>query len=100
MVSAREGVARALAAVAEGARMAACLRRGAFDPSVMPSAIARAPGGLGHGDVPDPVVGAAARAEVVGLGVVETMPSRDVDGLGASAAAMLAASLLGVVALG
>lgn len=102
MVPAREvrsgGVARAVAAIPEGARVAVCLDLDGLDPSAVPSVIARAPGGLTHWDVLDLVEGVAARAEVVALGVVEMMPERDMDGMGAQAAAMLVASMLGIVA--
>lgn len=96
----REGVARAVAAIPEGARVAMCLDLDGLDPSVMPSVIARTPGGLSHWDVLDLVEGVAARAEIVALGVVEMMPARDVDGVGAQAAAMLLASMLGIIARG
>jgi agmatinase len=96
----REGVGRAVAAIPEGARVAVCLDLDGLDPSAMPSVIARAPGGLSHWDVLDLVEGVAGRAEIVAVGVVEMMPDRDVDGLGAQAAAMLVASILGIVAPG
>ena len=96
----REGVARAVAAIPQGARVAVCLDLDALDPAVMPCVIARTPGGLSHWDVVELVEGVAARAEIVSLGVVEMMPTRDVDGQGASAAAMLVASLLGLIAPG
>ena len=94
----REGVGRAVAAIPEGARVALCLDLDAMDPSAVPSVIARTPGGLGHWDVLDLVEGVAARAEIAAVGMVEMMPSRDVDGLGAAAAAGLLASILGIVA--
>ena len=104
MVPAREirraGVARAVEAIPQGARVAVCLDLDALDPSVMPAVIARTPGGLTHWDVLDLVEGVAARAEIAAIGVVEMMPSRDVDGLGASAAAMLVTSILGLAAPG
>ena len=96
----REGVARAVAAIPEDARVAVCLDLDALDPSVMPCVIARTPGGLSHWDVLGLVEEVAARAEIAAIGVVEMMPARDVDGLGASAAAMLVTSLLGIVAPG
>ena len=96
----REGVGRAVAAIPQGARVALCLDLDGMDPSVVPSVIARTPGGLSHWDVLDLVEGVAGRAEVVATGMVEMMPSRDVDGLGAEAAAALLASILGIVAPG
>ena len=97
---AREGVGRAVEALPEGARVALCLDLDGLGPSAVPSVIARTPGGLGHWDVLDLVQGVAGRAEIVAVGMVEMMPSRDVEGLGADAAAMLLASILQVVAPG
>ena len=94
----REGVARALDAIPKGARVVVCLDLDALDPSAMPAVIARTPGGLDHWDVLDLVEGAAARGRIAAVGVVELMASRDVDGIGAGAAAGLVTSILGVVA--
>ena len=97
---ARDGVGRALEAIPRGARVVVCLDLDALDPAGMPAVIARTPGGLAHWDVVELMEGAAARAEIAAVGVVELMPSRDVDGLGASAAAGLVTSILGILAPG
>lgn len=96
----RNGALRAAAAIPHGARVALCLDLDAMDPSVVPSVIARTPGGLSHWDVVELVEAVAARAEIAAVGMVEMMPSRDVDGIGAAGAAGLLAAILGIVASG
>ena len=102
LVPAREiaqgGVGRAVASVPEGARVAVCLDFDGLDPSVVGAVIAPTPGGLSHWDVVELVEGIAAKAQIVALGAVELMPSADVAGRGAGAAAALLTTLLGIVA--
>jgi agmatinase len=101
-VTAREvaagGIARALAAIPEGARVAVCLDVDALDPAIMPAAIGRTAGGLGYWQVLDLIEGAAARGRIAAVGVVELMPGRDVDGQGALLVGQLVAAVLGVIA--
>ena len=95
----REGVGRAVAAIPAGRagggvprpRRARPLGDALRDRAHSGRAVALGRGGAGGGR-------SSARAEIVSLGVVEMMPSRDVDGQGAAAAAMLVASLLGLIA--
>ncbi|MFN0115971.1 MAG: arginase family protein [Paracoccaceae bacterium] len=95
---AREGFARAVGAVPEGSEVVICLDLDALDPSVMPGVIGRTAGGLGYWQVVELIAGVAARARIAGFGMVEFMPERDVDGLGALTAAQLLAAAMGVVA--
>ncbi|WP_126975640.1 arginase family protein [Frigidibacter oleivorans] len=94
----RDGIARALAAIPEGAEIAVCLDCDALDPAIMPAVIGRTAGGLGYWDVVDLVAGAAARGRIVAFDMVEFMPARDIDGQGALTAAQLLATVLGIVA--
>ena len=101
-VSAREvaadGIARALAAVPEGARVAICLDVDGLDPAIMPAVIGRTAGGLDYWQVLDLIEGVAAKARIAAVGLVEFMPGRDIDGQGALLAAQLLAATVGVVA--
>ncbi len=94
----RDGIARALAALPEGQPMAICLDLDALDPSVMPGVIGRTAGGLSYGQVLDLIRGAAARGPIVAFDMVEFMPERDIDGIGALNAAQLLAAVVGVIA--
>ena len=101
-VSAREvasdGIARALAAIPQGARVAICLDVDGLDPAIMPAVIGRTAGGLGYWQVLDLIAGVAARARIAAVGVVEFMPGRDIDGQGALLAAQMVAGIVGIVA--
>jgi agmatinase len=95
---AREGIARALSLVPEGAEVVVCLDCDALDPSVMPGVIARVPGGLSYWTVVELIAGVAAKARIAGMAVTEFMPSRDLDGQGAAVAAAIVTSGLGLIA--
>lgn len=95
---ARDGLARALAAIPEGAEIVVCLDCDALDPGIVPAVIGRTAGGLGYWDVVELIAGAAAKGRIVGFDMVEFMPERDIDGQGALVAAQLLAAVLGIVA--
>jgi agmatinase len=97
---AREGIARAVELIPEGAEVVVVLDCDALDPAVMPAVIARVPGGLGYWDVLGLLEGVAAKARIAGMAVTEFMPARDVDGQGAAVAAALVTSALGLIARG
>jgi agmatinase len=60
--------------------------------------IGRTAGGLGFCQTLGLIGAVAARARIAGLGMVEFMPGRDVDGLGATTAQQLLAAALGLIA--
>lgn len=95
---ARDGVWRAVDLVPEGAEVVVCLDVDALDPSVMPAVIGRTAGGLSYWQVMELIGGVAERARIAGFALTEFMPDRDIDGLGALAAAQLLAGVLGVIA--
>lgn len=95
---AREGFARALAAIPEGAEVAVCLDCDALDPAIMPGVIGRTAGGLFYWDVVELIEGVGRKARIAAFDMVEFMPERDVDGLGAMTAAQLLATVLGLIA--
>ncbi|MCB6176974.1 arginase family protein [Rhodobacter sp. Har01] len=95
---ARDGVGAAVDLIPEGAHVIVCLDVDALDPSVMPAVIGRTAGGLSYWQVLELIGGVAEKARVAGFDLVEFMPDRDVDGLGAMLAAQLLAAVMGIVA--
>lgn len=95
---ARSGVWRVIDLIPDGADVIICLDLDALDPSIMPGVIGRTAGGLGYWQVLELIAGVAEKARIAGFGMVEFMPGRDVDGLGATTAAQLLAAAIGVIA--
>ncbi len=95
---ARAGVWRAVDLIPEGAEVVICLDVDALDPSVMPAVIGRTAGGLSYWQVMELVAAVAEKGRIVAFDMVEFMPERDLDGLGAMVAAQLLAGALGVIA--
>jgi agmatinase len=95
---ARDGVWRAVDLIPAGAEVIVCLDVDALDPSVMPAVIGRTAGGLSYWQVLELVGAVAEKARIAGFDMVEFMPERDIDGLGAMVAAQLLAGVMGIVA--
>ncbi|HEY0518380.1 MAG TPA: arginase family protein [Ilumatobacteraceae bacterium] len=66
-----------------------------LDPSLVPGVIGPEPGGLTYFHVIDIIDGVAGRARIVGFDVVEFVPERDVNGIGALTTFRLAAHAIG-----
>ena len=102
LVPAREvhadGLQRALDLVPRGAQVLLTIDCDGLDPSVIPSVLAPAPGGLTHAQVLALMHGIAARAGIACFDLVELMPARDPHGLGALAAGRLVCNALGLIA--
>ena len=81
-----------------GAQVVICLDVDALDPAVMPAVIGRTAGGLGYWQVFELIAGVAAKARIAAFDMVEFMPERDIDGLGAMTAAQLLAGVIGIIA--
>ena len=94
----REGVGAAVAAIPAGTDIAICFDADGLDPSIMPAAIGRSPGGLWYWQALDLIRGAASRGRIKGMAFVEFMAERDVDGLGALTFGRLVTEALGLVA--
>lgn len=94
---ARDGVARGVDLVPEGADVIVAFDLDALDPAIMPSVIGRAAGGLSYWQALELLAGVASKARIAGLVVTEFMPERDVGGLGAGTAAQLVTSALGLI---
>ncbi|WP_210527504.1 arginase family protein [Rubellimicrobium arenae] len=90
-------VAEALDLVPPGAQVVICFDCDALDPSIMPGVIGRTAGGLSYNQALAIVRGVHRKARLRAMDLVEFMPSRDVDGLGAMTAAQLVAAVLGLL---
>jgi agmatinase len=66
-----------------------------LDPSIMPSVIGRAPGGLSYWQAIELIDAVAQRARIAAFDLVELMPTRDVSGLGALTAGRILAYVVG-----
>jgi agmatinase len=75
--------------IAPGSRCVVTIDCDGLDPSVMPGVLIPQPGGLGYFDVVSLVERVAGRAAIVGFDIVELVPERDTNGLGALAAARI-----------
>lgn len=69
-----------------------------LDPSIVPGVIGRAPGGLSYWQTVELIHGVSQKARLCAFNLVEFMPDRDVDQLGALVCARIIANVLGVVA--
>lgn len=94
---ARDGTGRAVDAIPAGSDVILCLDLDALDPSIMPAVIGRSAGGLLYWQVLELIAGVMAQSRIAGIVVTEFMPSRDVSGLGATLAAELIISILGLL---
>jgi agmatinase len=66
----------------------------------MPAVIGRAPGGLSYWQAIRLIEGVAQRGRIAAFDLVEFMPSRDIDGLGALLAGRIVSHVIGLVARG
>ncbi|MBK5331420.1 MAG: arginase family protein [Ilumatobacteraceae bacterium] len=66
-----------------------------LDPTLMPGVIAPEPGGLTYYEAIEIIDGVAQRSRIVGFDLVEFVPERDVNGIGALTAFRLAAHAIG-----
>ena len=94
----RDGIEPVLAAVPDGANVIISVDCDGLDPSIIPGVIGRAPGGLDYWQTVEIIHAVAAKANLVGFDIVEFMPERDVDGLGALVIARIVTNVIGLVA--
>lgn len=102
LITAREvaahGIQAAIDAVPAGADLIVTLDCDGLDPTVIPGVAGRAPGGLSYWQTVELLHGAARRARIVAFDLVEFVPERDVQQLGALAAARLVVNAIGLIA--
>ena len=94
----RDGLAPILDSIAEQSNVIIALDIDGLDPSVVPGVIGRAPGGLSYWQTVELIHGVARKARLSAFNLVEFMPERDVEQLGALVCARLVANVLGAVA--
>lgn len=101
-VSAREIHAKGAGAVLDllpaGADVLVTFDCDVLDPSIMPSVIGRAPGGLSYWQAIELIDGVAQRARIAAFDLVEFMPARDVSSMGALTAGRILAYAVGRLA--
>lgn len=100
-VSAREihvkGLGTVLDLVAPGSDVLVTFDCDVLDPSIMPSVIGRAPGGLSYWQALELIDGVNQRGRIAAFDLVELMPTRDVSGLGALTAGRILAYVVGLL---
>ena len=92
-----DGIEAVLEAVPSEANVIISVDCDGLDPSIIPGVIGRAPGGLDYWQTVEIIHGVAAKANLVGFDIVEFMPERDVDGLGALVVARIVTNVIGLV---
>jgi len=92
------GVDTALEFIAPDAKVIICLDCDGLDPSVMPGVIGRAPGGLSYWHIIDLIEGVSRKAEIAAMELVEFMPERDLDGMGALTAGRIVTTAMALIA--
>ncbi|MCK1719803.1 arginase family protein [Bradyrhizobium sp. 141] len=94
----QNGIQQVLELIPQNARCIVTLDCDGLDPSVIPGVLVPQPGGLNYLDVVELLQGVSRRARIVAFDLVELMPSSDIRGLGALAAARLVCVMLGCLA--
>ena len=94
---ASNGMAPVTAAIPNGSNVIICFDCDGLDPAIMPGVIGRAPGGLGYWQTMELLRAISGKAKISAFDLVEFMPDRDVDGLGALTAYRMVATMLGLV---
>jgi agmatinase len=92
-----EGLAPALAALPEGARVVFNIDADGLDPALCPGVLSPAFGGIGYQQMLDLFEGVAARGAIAGATLVEYVAAQDPAGLGAKALARLLCNLIAAV---
>jgi agmatinase len=91
----RAGVQQVLDRVPAGGNVFITVDVDGLDPSLVPGVIGPEPGGLTYFQAIDIINGVADRARIVGFDVVEFVPERDVNGIGALTTFRLTAHAIG-----
>ena len=92
------GIAPIIERITPGSNVIIALDIDGLDPSVVPGVIGRAPGGLSYWQAVGLIHGVCERANLCAFNLVEFMPGRDVDEIGALVAARLVVNVIGCVA--
>jgi agmatinase len=87
-----------LECIPEGARCVVTIDCDGLDPSVIPGVLVPQPGGLSFTDIMALFDGLATKASIQGVDVVELVPSRDRNEIGAFTAARFVCKAIGCAA--
>ena len=94
----REGIQSALDLIPDGSEVIVCIDVDGLDPTLVPGAIGRTPGGLSYFQTLDLIKGASAKGRIAAIDFVEFLPEVDIDGLGALTVSRLVAATMGILA--
>jgi agmatinase len=94
----RHGMKPVLDCIPEGARCVVTIDCDGLDPSAIPGVLVPQPGGLSFTDIMALFDGLATKASIQGVDVVELVPSRDVNQIGAFTAARFVCKAIGCIA--
>jgi agmatinase len=92
------GIERILNLVPNGAACLLTIDCDGLDPSIMPAVNAPVPGGLSYRLVINLIHNLAEKADVRGFDLVEFVPEKDINGLGALTAARIIFNMIGALA--
>ena len=92
------GIERVLDLVPNGAACLVTIDCDGLDPSIMPAVNAPVPGGLLYRLVIDLIHNLAEKVDVHGFNLVEFVPEKDINGLGALTAARIVFNMIGALA--
>jgi agmatinase len=92
------GTARILDLVPAGSACFVTIDCDGLDPSIMPAVNAPVPGGLSYRLVIDLIHNLAEKVDVRGFNLVEFVPEKDINGLGALTAARIVFNMIGILA--
>ena len=95
---AAEGIASVVDLIEPDTNVIVALDIDGLDPAIVPGVIGRAPGGLTYWQMTELLQGVHARAHLSAFSLVEFMPERDVDDLGALVAARIIANAMSLMA--
>lgn len=91
------GIRPVLEAIPRGADVLISLDVDAFDPSIAPGVLARAPGGLSYMQVSNLIHGVAAKARIAGFNIIELVPELDIEGQAAMTSARTVSNVIGAL---
>jgi agmatinase len=91
------GVERILSLVPEGVPCLVTIDCDGLDPSIMPAVNAPLPGGLSYRQVIDLLHGLAKKSDIHGFDLVEFVPDKDINRLGALTAARIVLNMIGAL---
>jgi len=92
------GLAQVLDHIPAGGQVYIALDVDALDPSLVPGVIGPAPGGLTYWQVAGLISAVAGKARIAGASLVEYLPERDVNDIGALTTARIGVNIIGHLA--